>query len=335
MKQLKRFVYLGYYLKNLESKKLAKFIKYASAKTGKSKLSLLGDAIKCVFVYNTSVLDYFLFGFYEKDKKQRSEWAGTGFMYEYQKTMNPVESRMLLEDKIRFNEYYKPYVKRLTASFQQLKTNPLLIQGVLINPSGKMVMKDSLGQVGAQVEIVKCNGFTPDSLVQYMKEKKYDLLEEFVVQHDALMDLSPSGLNTIRVFTQLNGTKVDILGVRLRITVNSAVDNMAAGNLAAPVEYETGKVSGAAVYSDITLGEERVHPVTGKSILGFQIPMWDEVKSMVTEAALLNTENKSIGWDVAISKQGPELIEGNHNWCKILWQLPAKKGLKAELEKYM
>ena len=34
------------------------------------------------------------------------------------------------------------------------------------------------------------------------------------------------------------------------------------------------------------------------------------------------------------ANEGPELIEGNHDWCKLLWQLPVNKGLKHVLEKY-
>ena len=45
--------------------------------------------------------------------------------------------------------------------------------------------------------------------------------------------------------------------------------------------------------------------------------------------------NKSIGWDVAITEQGPSFIEGNHNWCKILWQVPRDKGLKNILMPYL
>ena len=68
--------------------------------------------------------------------------------------------------------------------------------------------------------------------------------------------------------------------------------------------------------------------------MGFQVPFWSETLELVKAAALVNTDNRSIGWDVAITNDGPELIEGNHDWCKLLWQLPVKKGLKPILEKY-
>ena len=150
------------------------------------------------------------------------------------------------------------------------------------------------------------------------------------------MRLSSAGLNTLRVFTQLDDqNKVHYLGARLRITVNSYVDNLAAGNLAAPVDLQTGLVNGPGVYSDITKTDQRTHPITKEPIEGFQIPFWKEALTMVNEAAKLHPENRSIGWDVAITNAGPELLEGNHNWCKLLWQLPVKKGLKQELEKFV
>jgi hypothetical protein len=160
-------------------------------------------------------------------------------------------------------------------------------------------------------------------------------VEDFVQQHDELNKLSPSGLNTVRIITQLDAkNEVDILGARLRITINSSIDNLAAGNIAAPINMETGKVEGSGVYSDITKKEERIHPITGIQIIGFQIPFWKESLQMVKDAALLHPENRSIGWDVAITNNGPELIEGNHDWCKLLWQLPVKKGLKPILKRH-
>ena len=53
---------------------------------------------------------------------------------------------------------------------------------------------------------------------------------------------------------------------------------------------------------------------------------------MVREASLLHPENRSIGWDVVITEEGPGLIEGNHDWCKLVWQLPVNRGLKDRLD---
>ncbi len=52
---------------------------------------------------------------------------------------------------------------------------------------------------------------------------------------------------------------------------------------------------------------------------------------MVKEASELHPQNRSIGWDIVITPDGPGLIEGNHDWCKLVWQLPVGRGLKTLL----
>lgn len=335
MRLIKRLVYLLYYTKETNFHQLNSFIKYASSITGKSKTRLLSEAISSVFKYNISLKDYFYFRFFNLIESERSQWAGTGFMYEFQLLMNPKGAREILENKIRFLNHFRSHVKREFKSFIELKTNKQVTEKMLANSSGRMVLKGSYGQVGAEVEIISSSKYSPSTLLEFMESKKYDLAEEYVIQHPALMELSPSGLNTVRIFTQLHEGRVDIIGASLRISVNSPVDNMAAGNLAASIDMATGVVNGPGVYSDITKADKTIHPVTGKAITGFIIPHWNEVIDLVKNAALLTPENRSVGWDIAITEKGPELIEGNHNWCKLLWQLPVKKGLKKELEKYL
>ena len=334
-KSINRFIYFVYYIKKLDYPKFSKFLAFASIAANRSKFAILSDVFFSVFKYNIGILDYFYFMFYEKDKNERSRWAGTGFMYEYHLRMNPKKSRHLLENKIEFLNNYSEFVKRDFADIETLKRNTGKASELLDNPTGKIVLKLSGGQVGAEVKFYDSKSFTNDSLVEEMKRHNFDLAEEYVVQHPALMALSPSGLNTVRIFTQLEGERVLFLGARLRISVNSQVDNLGAGNIAAPLDITTGKVTGPGVYSDITKQDEAIHPITCQPIEGFQVPFWNETITMVKEASLLNPENRSIGWDIAITATGPELIEGNHNWCKLLWQLPVKQGLKPMIQKYM
>lgn len=330
-----RILYFAYYIKKLDKTKFRVFLNYAAKITGKPKIMLVFDAFIAVFIYNISILEYFQFKFYEKEKIERKKWAGTGFLYEYQLKMNPKKARAVLENKIQFLYYFKKFVNRKFSDLQSIKSNHAYAQYLIANDTGKLVLKGSHGQVGTEVEVISCNNISVSQLIHYMEHNKRDLVEEYVVQHPSIMELSPSGLNTIRIFTQLHNKEVEFLGARFRISVNSSIDNMGAGNLAAPVDIQTGTVNGPAVYSDITKSDQTFHPVTKKNITGFSIPYWEEVIKMTKRAALHTPENRSVGWDIAITKDGPELIEGNHNWCKLLWQLPVKKGLKQSLEKYL
>lgn len=330
---MKRAIYLGYYLKQLNWAKFVLFLNYAEELTGRSKVMILADLLKSVFTYNISVLEYFQFHFYELSRQKRQSWAGTGHMYEYQLRMNPVKSRHILENKTLFYKNYGDFFVHKVADVEELRNNPEAADAILSGSTGKLVFKSADGNCGIGVEIRKCEEFDRHSIIEYMEASDFGLVEEFIQQHPELDRLSPSAVNTVRIFTQLNEQdEVEILGCRLRISVNSPVDNMAAGNLAAPIDEATGQLGGRGVYSDITKPEEEYHPITKTRIPGFQIPFWEETLEMVKKAALLHRQNRSIGWDIVITENGPGLIEGNHDWCKLLWQLPVKQGLKSVLK---
>ena len=334
MTKFKRLAYLGYYVKELDWEKFNHFTKYSSQQTGRSKLNLWMDALSSSVNYNISLMEYFQFRFYQIAKEDRLRWAGTGFMYEYQRVMNPPAHRNVLADKRAFLKAYQSFVHHSFLRKDDLINEKLTQE--FIGKNSRLVLKSSDGQCGRGIEVISTGGLTPEGLRQGLDRTGNDMVEAFVEQHPDLQRLSPSGLNTVRIITQINKKGgVDFLGARLRITVNSTVDNLAAGNIAAPIDLVTGQVIGGGVYSDITKNTETHHPVTGVPIIGFQIPHWERAKLVVTEAALAFPENKSIGWDVAFTSEGVDLIEGNHDWCKLLWQLPVEQGLKRVLEDYL
>jgi hypothetical protein len=333
---MRRLIYLGYYLKNLDKQKFFLFLNHAAKEAKRTKIALVNDMLYSVATYNISILEYFQFRFFEKKNVERLEWAGTGFMYEYQLAMNPKEHRQLLDDKTQFHDYYQKYFVHTVVNCSNIATNQESVQKLLSNPSGKLVFKVANGKCGIQVLIKNASDFKTDTIESFMKQEGFDLVEEYIVQHPKLNELSPSAVNTVRIFTQLNKqNEVEVLGCRLRISVNSQVDNMAAGNLAAPIDEATGVVSGPGVYSDITKESVTTHPITAVEIVGFEVPFWKEALAMAKSAALAYPQNRSIGWDIVITEKGPGFIEGNHDWCKLLWQLPVNKGLKPLLEKHL
>jgi hypothetical protein len=54
-----------------------------------------------------------------------------------------------------------------------------------------------------------------------------------------------------------------------------------------------------------------VHPKTGVTIRGFEIPLYKEAVDLCLEAALVEPRVGYVGWDVAITPDGPALVEGN------------------------
>lgn len=335
MQTITRTKYFLYYLKELDHKQFSKFLNYTAVLTGKSKFSILLDMIKSCYKYNIGIMDYFIFRFFEKNDVERSQWVGTGYKYEFDLKTNPKETRSILENKLEFYDAYKDFIFHPFCKLEDIKNKTDKAKAVLENKTGKMVLKDSLGQCGHDVEIVKTTDYTLDKLVSYMESKGYNMAEAFIQQHDEINNISTTGLNTVRMFTMINNQGgVDFIGARLRISVNSHVDNLASGNIACPIDIKTGKINGPGIYSDITKKDETHHPITNVPLVGFQIPMWDKVVELTEKIALAHPQNRGVGWDIAITNDGIDFIEGNHNWCKFLWQLPVKKGMKEVLERY-
>lgn len=335
MQTITRTKYFLYYLKELDYKQFSKFLNYTAVLTGKSKFSILLDMIKSCYKYNIGIMDYFIFRFFEKNDVERSQWVGTGYKYEFDLKTNPKETRSILENKLEFYDAYKDFIFHPFCKLEDIKNKTDKAKAVLENKTGKMVLKDSLGQCGHDVEIVKTTDYTLDKLVSYMESKGYNMAEAFIQQHDEINNISTTGLNTVRMFTMINNQGgVDFIGARLRISVNSHVDNLASGNIACPIDIKTGKINGPGIYSDITKKDETHHPITNVPLVGFQIPMWDKVVELTEKIALAHPQNRGVGWDIAITNDGIDFIEGNHNWCKFLWQLPVKKGMKEVLERY-
>ena len=294
------------------------------------KMGLLYQWFSAVYnslKYNISILEYYQFGFHGKTHTEKTHWAGTGYMYQYQKIMNPIKKRKILDDKREFFKLYGNFFKHVVFSLDDLIADARNIDE--LKKHSKIVFKLSNGKCGVSVKIFETANFELDKIIEFMKLNDFDMVETFVIQHAKLHELSPSAVNTVRIFTQLDDSnKVEVLGCRLRISINSYVDNMAAGNAAASIDEKTGIVNLAGVFSDITKQPIEIHPITQIPILGFQIPFWNECLKLAKEAAVQHPENRSIGWDIVVTEEGPGLIEGNHDWCKLLWQLPVNKGLK-------
>ncbi len=322
-----RLVYFGYYLKKLNYKLLLKFQRHLKDTKGLVIIYQWFLIIYNSLRYNISILEYYQFRFYGKSHSERKKWAGTGHMFEYQKLMNPIKYRGILDDKRLFYEKYNQFFKHHIFRIENIEKDKSLAD--VICKERLLVFKVSNGKCGVSVDIRSAEDLTKENLLKFMQDNGYDMVETYLVQHKELQRLSPSGVNTVRIFTQLNkNNEVEILGCRQRITVNSKIDNLAAGNIAAPINEITGIIDGPGVYSDITKDPVKIHPITKMQIVGFQVPYWKECVELVKEAAILYPQNRSIGWDIVITENGPGLIEGNHDWCKLLWQLPVNQGLK-------
>lgn len=202
----------------------------------------------------------------------------------------------------------------------------------------EVVIKPRVGAQGIGVEFIS-TVMDRFELIQLFKDKLKSgdqIIEEVIEQHPQMKELHSDSVNTIRIQSIIHKGKVGILGAVLRIGCGGRIDNMSSGGLAAAVDLESGSVISKAYYKDITkpsgLSE---HPLTGIQIPGFKIPCWPEVLGLVQEMATMVPMIRTVGWDIAISPNGPVLVEFNREWMPDTFQIPYNRGRLLDLLPYM
>jgi len=138
-------------------------------------------------------------------------------------------------------------------------------------------------------------------------------VEEQLRNHSALAALHPQSLNTVRLnMIRTADGKWHIVKPFLKIGREaSRVDNMSAGGLFAGIS-EDGTVGVA--YQEHSTDEFEFHPNTGARIAGLRLPYFDDARRLALEAARTLGFMATFGWDVAITPEGPVLIEANPFW---------------------
>ena len=76
------------------------------------------------------------------------------------------------------------------------------------------------------------------------------------------------------------------------------------------------------------------HPDTNIQFSDFLVPQFEEAKQLCIKAHKVFNSIHSIGWDVAVTENGPCLIEGNDNW-EISMMQACDKPLKAQWEEML
>jgi hypothetical protein len=158
------------------------------------------------------------------------------------------------------------------------------------------------------------------------------VLQEKISNHPAIAgSLTSGGLATVRLVTCLTPSgEIDFLPPAIRMPVGKAiVDNIAQGGLAAPVDLSSGEICGPAMQKDKAIGIARFekHPDTGVHFIGFQLPYWKEVRTLARQAHAAFRSMPFVGWDIAILRDGPVVLEGNSWWDVDLTILPHRISL--------
>ena len=141
------------------------------------------------------------------------------------------------------------------------------------------------------------------------------VIQPRILNHPDLSDLSNGRLCTLRITgCRMPDGGVEFMLPTLRMPIGqSAVDNFGQGNLVAPVDVHTGRLGvGCRRGEHGVIWPVEIHPDTGRSLKGVRIPCFHQALELCRSAHQAFPDPLMLGWDVAISEEGPVLVEGNY-----------------------
>lgn len=331
---------IKYYLMRLtrmDWKGLKEGLNYAHEKSSRNRVILFFDMMYCSVKYLAGYVDYNEFEFYNLTNKQRKTFITTGQSHKVAYAYNDSNYTYIFNDKSIFNKKFSKYVHR---AFIDLRDTDAQGLESFVREYTKVMAKRTNDYVGRGIDKIDISE-TPDlnfeQLYKDLIANDQFLIEEFFKQHETMNKLSDKSVNTIRMITFLdNDGEPHLFVAALKSGLGGHVDNIGQGGMYTILD-DSGTVSVAFI--DKYGKHHTAHPITGESLIGFQIPNYFEVLSQVYEAAKLMPQVRYIGWDVAISQSGDaELIEGNTTTgpFQVIPSLSKDpRGVRPEYEKYV
>ena len=323
-------------LKGISFEKVGGVINAVHAKTGKNKAAIFADMLWCTAKYGAGYYDYQIFGFAELTAAQRETYVTRLVSKKLNEFLNDAAYTHIFDNKDEFNKKFAKFIRRKwlvlpESSKEQVRD---FVQG-----KDEVFVKILDGECSHGCERIHMKDWPDfDKLYDHIKQGGFGLLEDVVDQHPDVERLHPGSVNCMRIITLLDDDG--------QPHVLYAVQKMGKGDsfsdcncLFAPVDLETGKIKYPGHSGNTPLGivyDE--HPDTHVPLVGYQLPYVKEAAAMCLEAAKVVPQVRYVGWDVAMSKDGPEFIEGNTYCAHDFWQLPphtpGKTGMLPVFQKY-
>jgi hypothetical protein len=154
------------------------------------------------------------------------------------------------------------------------------------------------------------------------------LVQRTLVAHPAIAERFGAGLWSVRIMALLDGAEATIVRAVCKIPApgNWADNFWRAGNMLAAVDIETGRIIRVTRGTGNATEEGFPHPETGQPIESWTVPDWTEVIRIARLAATTTWGFRTQAWDIALTDEGPTLLEVNRGGDLNLVQLAYRKG---------
>lgn len=260
-------------------------------------------------------------------------------------------NRDMMDDKYACYLFLKEYSRRPVPVYALIEkgtchfTKPIRSVDHLLTTGSKFVVKPRKGRGGEGVKILEARGgrfYFANTEFSSFDDCFHGLdnhvLSPYVFQHRYAAEIYPGSLNTIRLLTGVLEGNIILMkaGHRFGVERTGVVDNFSQGGIFANINLDTGVLESPAIWNPQKYRTEHpeCHPSTNAPINGVAVPRWHEV---VAEILILHRSIsfiKYVGWDIAITANGFQIIEANYASDLIGLQLDTPLLLNKEHKKF-
>ncbi len=320
--------YIARVLSGVRFKKLNHIMEIVREKSGQNKVHTFFDILWCAARYGAGYYDYLMFGFYDMNGRERDTYLTRVRNKKVQEIMNDIAYSDEFDDKLRFNENFAEFLGRKTLNGETATVADLTD---FLDGQEAIFAKINHSDCGRGVEKLYVKDFeSPAAMLDYIQQNKLVVLEQVLKQHEDMARLHPASVNTMRILTDLVDDTVHIAYITVKMGRGGGVcDNSGQGGVLCRVDIESGRICSPATDDYFNVYDK--HPDTGIVFQGYQLPMVDEAIALAKKAARKVPQVGHVGWDVAITPDGPAIIEGNDfpgtDLCQLYPHYPEKHGL--------
>ena len=333
---------------------LLKFpFRYKGYPLGK-RISIMLDYYKLYRKQRLQLSEYYEYEFEKCTKEFRETFLGWTEQGYYLKTLNPVKYYTLARNKylahlclekagIPMPEllgYYNPYktdakndFSALLIDLQEKNKTPFVIKATESSHGEGVYVVDSVSQKEEGTFLQLINGKTI-ALNEVLKHGDELIVESLIKQTKQFNSFNKTSVNTVRFMTTLYPDgEAKVIATWMKFgRLGTFVDNAGSGgNIDACVDVETGRINKVVEFKGFRKTKSiTVHPDSGIQLEGTIIENWKEIKSKVIEFQKSFPFVKAAGWDIAITDDGPVVIEVNDSWDRT-GQLFIQRGWKHEI----
>ncbi len=181
------------------------------------------------------------------------------------------------------------------------------------------MMESGYGVIGFSVNsgaIVLSDGRSGMAVIEQITSRGRWIVQKRILPHPAIRSVNGSALNTTRLYTisTINGFQF-LGGYQAFATGSSETDSWQHGSVYVAIDPFNNRLGrfGITSQSDLREGVIFQHPDSEVVFEGYEIPFLKESVALCCKAHSLFEQTFIIGWDIAITEEGPIIVEANEN----------------------